>query len=183
MAESGRQLKDVVCAMMVDENENPLIHRGVRYAFCSQQCRERFLARPNLYIGARPGSMPGKAAAATIRRRRVLFGTPLTRAQFGELRDGLQAMMGVRDVRIATDAVGGASAMAAGEPRADGGIDVIEVTYDLLQVTFDQLARKISERGLGTDAGAAEKLRRDFVRYLEECDLDDLEIGDAVREI
>lgn len=183
MGESGRQLRDVVCAMTVDENENPLSHRGIHYAFCSQQCRERFLARPNLYIGSRPGSTQGKAGAATIRRRRVLFGTPLTRAQFGQLRDGLQAMMGVLEVRVAADANARACGLAAGEPDAGGGIDRIEVTYDLLQATFEQIGRKISETGVVADAGGSERLRRDFVRYLEECDLDDLEIGDTGREI
>lgn len=43
--------KDPVCGMIVEVHKIETVYSGVHYAFCSAQCRERFLANPHLYTG------------------------------------------------------------------------------------------------------------------------------------
>lgn len=46
---------------------------------------------------------------------------------------------------------------------------------DLLEATVAQLERKIAQVGGRFGEGLGEKLRRDFVHYIEECELEDIE--------
>jgi YHS domain-containing protein len=55
--EMSEMVKDVVCRMDVGPHQNPVMHLGQEYAFCSVQCQERFAANPHLYIG-----LPGRQA-------------------------------------------------------------------------------------------------------------------------
>ena len=110
MGESVRLERDPVCAMMVDEGALQVLHRGVGYAFCSQQCRERFVSAPGLYVG-RKLLAPKQKGMEMIKCRRMVLGVPLTQAQFVELNDALLSMMGVTAVRSA-------------EPMADSGLDL-----------------------------------------------------------
>ncbi len=43
--------EDPVCHMEVPTTSHACEYEGIQYAFCSEQCRERFLANPRLYIG------------------------------------------------------------------------------------------------------------------------------------
>ena len=43
--------KDPVCGMFVKANKIEIVYAEVHYAFCSEQCHERFVANPHLYIG------------------------------------------------------------------------------------------------------------------------------------
>ena len=47
-------VKDPVCGMDVDPAQFETTYEGLHYAFCSEQCRQRFAANPHLYIGV-PG--------------------------------------------------------------------------------------------------------------------------------
>ncbi len=51
---------DPVCGMTVDPATTPhhASHAGLDYHFCSAKCRERFLARPELFIGDAPRPEP-----------------------------------------------------------------------------------------------------------------------------
>lgn len=44
-----------VCYLQVPPGQLALVYEGVHFAFCSEQCRERFRATPHLYVVA-PGS-------------------------------------------------------------------------------------------------------------------------------
>lgn len=77
----GRMERDPVCGMMVGEWEHPFVHRGVGYAFCSQQCRERFSSGPGLYVGRRRLLAPKQQGMEVIKRRRMRLGVPLTQAR------------------------------------------------------------------------------------------------------
>src|SRR5574338_25934 len=65
---------------------------------------------------------------------------------------------------------------AGGNPRdnaaADG--DTLEVSYDLLQATAEQIEARLVEAGVGLGQGWAERLRRAFVHYEEECETGNL---------
>jgi hypothetical protein len=52
----------------------------------------------------------------------------------------------------------------------------VTITYDLLQATADQLEAKMGEVGVKLGEGWAERLRRGFVHYMEECEVGNLEV-------
>lgn len=177
MDESVRLERDPVCGMMVDEWAHQVVHRGVGYAFCSLQCRERFVSAPGLYVG-RTLLAPKQKGMELIKRRRMEFGVPLTQAQFVELNDALLSMMGVmtlRSVEVMVDA--GCDLQRSGsETGMTVSIKAAEVSYDLLQATALQLERKIVTLNATLSNEWGEKLQRDFIHYLEQCELDDLAI-------
>jgi YHS domain-containing protein len=52
MMKSCREtVKDPVCQMLVPPDQYAVNYLGMDVAFCSQQCKDRFLANPHLYIG------------------------------------------------------------------------------------------------------------------------------------
>ena len=181
MGESGRLERDPVCGMMVGEWEHQLDYRGVGYAFCSLQCRERFAAGPGLYVGRRGLPAPKQKGMEVVKRRRMALGVPLTQAQFVELKDTLLSMMGVIAVRSVESIVDASRDLQADESgtRTTIRIEAVEMTYDLLQATARQLERRLVALNATPGNGWGEKLQRDFIHYLEECELDELAIRDA----
>lgn len=176
MERSERLEKDPVCEMMVDEWSYQVVHRGVGYAFCSEQCRERFSAAPSLYVGWRKSLAPKQKGMEIIKRRRALLGAPLTQAQFARLRDALLSMMGVKDVRFVGR--GDQRCLESGT-TVNAQIEQLEISYDLLQATAAQLERRMLELDTILSSAWGEKLRRDCIHYLEQCELDDLKIRDG----
>jgi len=181
MDESVRLERDPVCGMMVGERENQVVYRGVGYAFCSPQCRERFTSAPALYVGRRGLLAPKQKGLEVIRRKRMALGLPLTQAQFVELKGALLSMMGVMAVRPVArmDDRRGDPQRAGNETRMPHRIEAVDISYDLLQATAEQLERKFVEPNAALSNGWGEKLQRDFMHYLEKCELDDLEIRAA----
>ena len=181
MNEPGGKEKDPVCGMLVDPLRNQVLFRGVGYAFCSQQCRERFTAGPGLYVGWRRSLAPKQKGMELVKRRRMALGLPLTEAQFGSLRIALLAMMGVTAVRYVESAADRARDFRVPETpaRTAALIETVEITYDLLQATAAQLERRMAELNAPPSDGWGRRLERDFIHYLEKCELDDLEAGDA----
>lgn len=50
---------DPVCGMTVETDKAELrAHQGTFYFFCSRECRDRFLAAPQLYIGPKVQQTP-----------------------------------------------------------------------------------------------------------------------------
>lgn len=50
------------------------------------------------------------------------------------------------------------------------------IVYDLLQATAEQIEEKLAEIGIQLGEGLAERLRRAFVHYEEECEVGNLEV-------
>ncbi|MBE0625757.1 MAG: YHS domain-containing protein [Burkholderiales bacterium] len=180
--DSGRLEKDPVCAMMVGEWEKQFVHRGIGYAFCSQQCRERFISSPELYVGRRGLLAPKQKGMEIIKRNRMPLSMPLAQAEFLKLKGALLSMMGVI-------AVHPSSPMAEGRPGTPGlesrssatpRIEALEITYDLLQATAAQIERKCAELDVMPSNRWGEKLLRDFIHYMEKCELEDLQNRPAV---
>ena len=184
MADAEHLKKDLVCDMMVAEGENQYVYHDVAYAFCSQQCRERFIAAPRLYVGRRGPLEPTLRRLNVIRRRHIVLRLPLRQVEFSELNGALLSMMGVLEV----NPVG-----VIAEERSDlklhkngnsmpVSIDALEITYDLLQATAEQLERKCVEFNANPRDDWGDKLLRNYVHYIEKCDLQDLEVRMANTE-
>lgn len=149
-------VKDPVCGMQVESHLYITEYLQSRYAFCSTQCRDRFLANPHLYIGF-PGQKAQKQEGLEVlKQRRLHMAQPLSQNQTDSLIGALQAMMGIKSV------------------TADN--DKIEITYDLLQATAEQIETKMAEIGAQLGEGWAERLRRAFVHYEEELEVGSLEV-------
>lgn len=156
MQQQQDQLKDPVCGMRVPRDKFAVKHLGMHFAFCSQQCQSRFLANPNLYIG-KPGHPSHKDEM--IKRRRLKLSESLSPQQSEELVKELLNMMGIKQVAVTQEEV--------------------EITYDLLQATAKQIENRIAQVGGRFSNDLAEKLRRAFVHYLEETEIDNLEEGSS----
>lgn len=148
---------DPVCGMAVAPDAYALTEAGIRYAFCSQQCRDRFVANARLYVGTPGHPAPGQAGRVVIKRRIFRLDHAPDAQQAEALAAGLRAMMGVKDARVEAERVA--------------------LTYDLLQATAEQIEARMAEVGARLGAGWPERLRRGFVHYLEECEIGSLEAG------
>ena len=150
-------VKDPVCGMDVAPTQLETVYEGIHYAFCSEQCRQRFIANPHLYIGVPGEKAPRQKGVELLKRRRFQLEMPISPQQAAVLAEALGAMMGVKEVDIRDD-------------------NTVTITYDLLQATADQLEVKMAEVGAKLGEGWADRLRRGFVHYLEECEVVNLEV-------
>ena len=149
-------VKDVVCGMEVSPRQYETHYLQMQFAFCSEQCRDRFVANPHLYIG-RPGHpAPRQQGEVVIKKRRMRLAAPLSRDEGALLIQALQAMMGVKSVVIEKDK--------------------LDITYDLLQATTEQIEAQMIDIGVRLGEGWAERLRRAFLHYEEECEIGNLEV-------
>ena len=144
-----------VCHMTVDADHLAREYLGMRFAFCSQQCRERFDANPHLYVGHPGHPAPAQSGETVIKERTLRLAAPLTAVQAARVVEELQSMMGVFEVAVAGDR--------------------LRIRYDLLQATAEHIARRLTAIGNALEDGLGEKLRRAFVHYLEETELANLE--------
>ncbi|MDP1925275.1 MAG: YHS domain-containing protein [Thiobacillus sp.] len=150
--------KDPVCGMDVAPAQLETIYEGIHYAFCSEQCRQRFVANPRLYIGVPGEKAPKQKGVELFKRRRFQLDTPLAAHDAVVLAEALGAMMGVKAIVIQDD-------------------NIVSITYDLIQTTADQLEAKMGEVGVKLGEGWAERLRRGFVHHMEECEVENLEVN------
>jgi YHS domain-containing protein len=148
MIPGSEKMKDPVCQMLVPPDQYAINYQGMDFAFCSQQCKARFLANPHLYIGVPGGQAPKQAGQEVLKRRRLRLETPLSVTEARQVTEQLLAMMGVYAVDIAADE--------------------LVITYDLLQATTEQIEATLQRAGGRLGAGWGEKLGRAFVHYLEE---------------
>ncbi|HED19101.1 MAG TPA: YHS domain-containing protein [Gammaproteobacteria bacterium] len=154
-----QQIRDPVCNMIVSADQNAIDYLGIHFAFCSLQCKERFLANPHLYIGAAEHKSPKQEGREILKRRHFRLTEPLPDEMAALVADSIRAMMGIKSIDI------------------DGA--AIEVTYDLLQATAQQIESQLESAGaaLGKDWG--QRLRRAFVHYTEETEVDSMETSSS----
>ena len=94
-----------VCHMQVPAGQLALVFQGRHFAFCSEQCRERFQATPHLYIGV-PGHKAAKQVGQEVIKRRCFrLDEPLSDEQRQVLKDAVSGMMGIKEV-VVEDAAG-----------------------------------------------------------------------------
>lgn len=149
-------VEDHVCHMQVLPTSFATEYAGGHYAFCSAQCKERFLANPHLYIGFPGRKAPAQQGKKIIKRRRLLLSAPLDAIQAEQVKHALLEMMGIQEIFI------------------EG--DKIEIQYDLIQVTAEQIADKLAliESDLGS--GWMDRLKLAFINNLEEIEINSLEV-------
>lgn len=153
MSDTDNQLSQCpVCHMMVDENYLAIEYKKHIYAFCSQQCRERFESNPNLYVGY---PAPKKHGDEIIKKRKLKLSISLTDDQRFVIESELGSMMGIKAIYF--------------EPG------YLFISYDLLQATAEQIESAIEHTGNSLGYGLGVKLKQDFIHYLEESELDNLE--------
>jgi YHS domain-containing protein len=148
-------LKDVVCGMDVDGDDASLDYQGCHYVFCSNQCLERFELNPHLYIGYPGSEAPRHAGVVVMKKRRLKLAESFPQEISEQFIEYLGAMMGIASVKI------------------NG--DCITIVYDLLQATEYQIEKKITEAGIVLGDDLMEKIRRAFVHYMEETEVESLE--------
>lgn len=149
------KVEDPVCKMEVDMGQLSYLHLGIKYSFCSQQCQDRFSANPHLYIGL-PGKPSPKQHGESIIKRRVLKLSEIVPDDMAEkINTELRKMMGIKEVTIDKN--------------------IIRITYDLLEATIEQIEKTIENVGENLTASWGDKLKRAFVHYFEETELDSLE--------
>ncbi|TCK18020.1 YHS domain-containing protein [Thiogranum longum] len=150
------KVRDPVCDMMVDPRELSIDYLGMHFSFCSEQCKQRFLDNPNLYIGTAGHKSPRQEGRVVLKRRRLKLSEPLS----AEAREGLikqlQSMMGIK--------------------RVDVEGDIVDITYDLLEATEAQIEETIAQSGAVLGQSLARRLSRGFVKYLEETEIENLEV-------
>lgn len=148
--------KDYVCGMTVKTDDISVDHEGIRYAFCSKQCCERFVHNPHLYIGYPGNKAPKQKGEVVLKNRKLKLNEPLTAKIANKVRDNIKSMKGVNQVGI------------------DG--DTVSITYDLLIASEAQIEEEILRSGVSLGGDLAERLRRAFVHFIEETEIDSLEV-------
>jgi len=143
-----------VCGMEVDRHLLELEYRGMHFAFCSEQCRERFETDPHLYVGYPGHRAPTAEGRESLKRRSLHLAEPLSDEMAARIRGVLMKMMGVKDISVHEDHV--------------------ENTYDLLQATATQIEREMEKLGVALGEAWTDRLRRAFVRFSEETEAESL---------
>ena len=149
-------IEDPVCHMQVSTTSFATEFVGSHYAFCSAQCKERFLANPRLYIGFPERKAPAQEGKQVIKCRRLLLSAPLDAIQVEQVKNALLEMMGIHDICI------------------EG--DKLEIQYDLIQVTAEQIADKLALIGANLGEGWIDRLKLAFINHLEEIEINSLEV-------
>lgn len=142
-----------VCGMQVDDVRYTIEYRKRYFHFCSEQCRDNFNARPQLYSGMIEGRDP------VLKRRHWHLAAPLDDEMVSSVTARLREMMGVREVNIDNDQ--------------------LRIEYDLLQVTQSYIENVLSEQKVYLDRGWFQRLRRAWARYEEGNELDNLTRGEG----
>ena len=152
-------VEDNVCHMQVPAKSFATEYAGSHYAFCSAQCKERFIASPHLYIGFPGRNAPAQEGKQVIKCRRLLLPRPLDAIQSEEVKKALLEMMGILEIGI------------------DG--DKLKIKYDLIQVTTEQIADKLGLIGAKLGGGWIDRLKLAFIDNMEEIEINSLEVEES----
>lgn len=145
-----------VCDMDTSTSALTMKHRGAPYKFCSHQCMENFIARPQLYLRLKSPKQEGKHV---IKQRSFTLDTPIPELGLEALRNDLLKMMGIRDVQVTNSKV--------------------SVIYDLLEATALQIEQFFEQEGAKLGSGWADRLKRGWIHYTEENELNTLSSDDS----
>lgn len=145
------KLSDIcrVCGMTANIEVPPLEYHKMYLHFCSEQCRETFMAHPSLYSVSTE-----KQREEILKRRTMTLVESLANKKAQLLINNLTEMMGVKEVIV------------------DG--DKVHISYDLLQVTRKQIELRLIEVGVLFGNDWVEYLRRAWVHNSEDNELANL---------
>ena len=148
---------DPVCGAPLTDHNIEVVHSGISCFFCSNQCRERFLANPHLYIGYPGHQAPKQRGVQALRRRHFKLEQALTPQQADIFINYLKMVVGVKLVDI------------------DGLLLDIQIIYDLMIVTAEQIEDRLHGIGLSLGSEWPERLRRGFINFIEELEVSGLD--------
>jgi len=148
---------DPVCGMAI-AGVAPISHafHGEEYTFCSDQCREAFMAHPHVYVGQLGQKAPKALGVEVLKKRKVGPDHESTPEEARAIEQGLAAVMGLKSVAVRG-------------PR-------IQLTYDLLQATAMQIEAAINVAGGRLSQGTIARLRRTWMSFGEDNELSNLEV-------
>ena len=153
------QTKCPVCHMQVPSDQFALTYQGIHFAFCSEQCRDRFQTTPHLYIGIPGHKAIKQEGQQVLKRRSFRVDQPLSSEQRQVLANDIARMMGIE--------------------RVDVEGTEIRIVYDLLEATAEQIEATLVQAGARLGGGWTERLRRAWVHYTEECEVANMEVSDG----
>ena len=147
--------RDPVCGALVPEDSFPWTHLHIKYAFCSEHCRERFKRWPHLYVGEATYGLAEKQLGTVVRKaHKIRLVDAVESGKMPEVRKAVESLKGIEAVDI------------------EGG--EVTVVYDLLQVSLKDIENAIIVEVGDLRDRMTDKLRRVFIHYSEECELDNL---------
>jgi len=142
-----------VCEMLVKEADLWRCYRGIKYHFCSQQCVDRFIALPGLYCGdPKHGKSDKQRGQKEIKSRRIVLSSPISDEDLSIISKKLKDMMGIDALEVTPNE--------------------IRVRYDLLVVSLKEIESLINNYLVDFKSPLTDKIRRVWIRYTEECELD-----------
>lgn len=144
-----------VCNMV--EVDKALIYsfQGVDHYFCSRQCQDRFKVHPSLYVGdPRHGLSAKQKGEVVIKKRKLSLSFATSDEVKSRLKNDIGILMGVKTLSF-----------------NEGDI---HVTYDLLQISLEDIENAIVTSACQLDGAITETIKRGFIHYSEECELDNL---------
>jgi len=128
---------------------------AITYRFCSRQCQERFLQHPKLYRGdPRHGKSAKQKGHAVLKRHQIVLAEPLSPELNSRLERAITDLMGIRELSFSDNAVW--------------------VTYDLLEVSLADIEAAILSVVGDIDHSLVGDLKRKFIHYSQECELENL---------
>lgn len=138
-----------VCSTVVGTDECVAEYHKVFYHFCSQHCKEIFVARPRLYTGK-----PGEGRRVQVKCRILKLANTMSAEEKRVVTDHLMQLVGLKEVTIKGSH--------------------LHVIYDLLQITEQHIEKALEEVGAKLGGNWLHKLNRAWVHYSEETELDNL---------
>ncbi|MBT8128908.1 MAG: YHS domain-containing protein [Gammaproteobacteria bacterium] len=157
MPQNEDNIRDPVCGMQVRPDRHAITHQQMHFAFCSSQCKERFLADPHLYIGHPGHKAPAQEGRTVLKHRQLKLDKSLPDDLALQVFLYIKEMMGIENIEIKGD--------------------TIDIQYDLIQVTEAQIESALAEVGATLGHSWSERLRRAFVYYFEETEISSLEVS------
>ena len=144
-----------VCSMTKINRSLLFSFQGIDHYFCSSQCLGRFKDRPHLFVGdPQHGLSPKQKKQTVFKKRKIRFSKALDAELTAAITESLQALMGI-------------------EALVFEGQDLY-VTYDLLQVSLEDIENTIEQVAISLRDGLVDKIKRGVIHYSEECELDNL---------
>lgn len=144
-----------VCHMTKINRSLLVSYQGVDHFFCSTQCLERFKSHPHLFVGdPQHGKSVKQKGQLVLKKRRIKFFDTISDSLKAELAVSLQSMMGIEALDLRDQE--------------------LYVTYDLLQVSLEDIEKTIEHTAALLLEGVTEKIKRGLIHYNEECELDNL---------
>jgi YHS domain-containing protein len=129
--------------------------QGVDQYFCSRQCQDRFIEHPHLFVGSpRQGPSPKQKGEVVIKKHKLSLSIDMSDEIKSRLENAIGILMGVEALNF-----------------SEGNIFV---TYDLLQVSLEDIENAIVTSVGNLDGAITEKIKRGLIHYSEDCELENL---------